>query len=184
MPTGTHHATPSCATSEALIGPATSRVFARLAPGSVQAAAAAGLREPPGAVLAAPAAAGPDTQLATVELPPLPQPLAARPAAASTLTLAARVRLTKRLIDFVLLFARPCCADTALSFLQAADRLPGPQRQVRPPASSAAGADSPLFPARATARGEITRTLVAGSSRSPPRPAPEDESHLVTQRAT
>src|SRR5215472_121870 len=107
MPTGTHHATPSCATFEALIGPATSRVFARLAPGSVQAAAAAGLRDPPGAVLAAAAAAGPDTQLATVELPPLPQPLAARPAAASTLTLAARVRLTKRLIDFVLLFARP-----------------------------------------------------------------------------
>src|SRR6266566_10130770 len=37
--TGTVHATPSLATFELLIGPATSRVFARLPPGSVQAAA-------------------------------------------------------------------------------------------------------------------------------------------------
>ena len=37
---GTHHATPSCATFELVIGLATSRVFARLPPGSVQSAAA------------------------------------------------------------------------------------------------------------------------------------------------
>src|SRR6202035_1445363 len=87
--TGTHHATPSWVTSELVIGLATSRVFCRLPPGSVQAAATAGFPGAPSA--AAPRAAAPGVpltwpaaaclakQLATLELALLPQPPAARP---------------------------------------------------------------------------------------------------------
>jgi hypothetical protein len=97
--TGTHHATPSVDTFELLITLATSRVFARLPPGSVQPAATAGLDEPPGALLAVPAAACLAKQLAVLELALLlAQPPTARPAATSTVTLATPVRLTKHLI--------------------------------------------------------------------------------------
>src|SRR5215469_7337615 len=162
MPSGTHHATPSCATFEVLIELATSRVFARLAPGSAQAAAAAGLREPPGALFVLPAAQCPATQLATVELPPLPQPPAARPAAASTLTLAAPVRITKRLIEFVLLPRQTFAAPTLrCPFPQAAGRLPGPQRQVRPPGQVRGRGRLTPFPARA---------MAGVKSPTPPRP--------------
>jgi hypothetical protein len=54
---GTVHATPSFETFELVIALATSRVFCRLPPGSVQPAATAGLVEPP-AVPALPAADG------------------------------------------------------------------------------------------------------------------------------
>src|SRR5260370_7602910 len=54
---GTVHATPSLKTFELLIALATSRMFARLPPGSVQPATIAGLAAPP-AVPALPAAAG------------------------------------------------------------------------------------------------------------------------------
>ena len=78
---GTHHATPSCETSELVIGLATSLVFCRLPPGSVQPAAApvaadwTGLAEQP----------------AVLEL--LPQPAAARLAATSRVTPAAVGRI-------------------------------------------------------------------------------------------
>src|ERR1700722_16947230 len=77
--TGTHHATPSLVTSELVIGLATSRVFCRLPPGSVQAAATAGLPEAPGALLAWPVAACLAKQLATLKLALVPQPTTARP---------------------------------------------------------------------------------------------------------
>src|ERR1035438_6828535 len=96
--TGTHHATPSVETSELLIALATSRVFARLPPGSVQAAAAAGLGAPLGALPAWPVAAGLEKQLAVLELLLLPQPPTARLAATSRVTPAAVGRLTKHLI--------------------------------------------------------------------------------------
>ena len=70
------------------IGPATSRVFCRLPPGSVQPAAA-------------PDAAGwtlLDRQPAVLELPVLPQPPTARLAATSRVTLAAVGRVTKYLV--------------------------------------------------------------------------------------
>src|SRR5262249_25917212 len=76
---GTHHATPSLETFELVIGLATSRVFCRSAPGSVQPAATAGSGELL-AVPGGPPAARPDKQLAVPgwlrEQPP-----AARPAA-------------------------------------------------------------------------------------------------------
>src|SRR5260370_42450661 len=85
-PIGTHHATPSLETLELVIGLATSRVFSRLAPGSVQPAATPGLGELV-AVGAMPEVAAPDvvalgkqwTVLALGGLV-LPQPLAGRPA--------------------------------------------------------------------------------------------------------
>ena len=66
--TGTHHATPSLVTSELVIGLATSRVFCRLPPGSVQAAATAGLRRAARRAPTWPAAACLAKQLATLEL--------------------------------------------------------------------------------------------------------------------
>ena len=102
---GTHHATPSCATFEAVIALATSRVFCRLAPGRVHAAATPGLGELAGAALAELAGAGlvapaclPE-QLGALACGVLPeQPATARPAAASTVTPATPVRVTKHLI--------------------------------------------------------------------------------------
>src|SRR6266700_3015117 len=88
---GTDHATPSLATFELLIGLATSRVFARLPPGSVQAAAGLGA-VPPGAVpggLTWAGAVGAVTLCAVpavhegVVLPP-PQPPTARLAATAS----------------------------------------------------------------------------------------------------
>ena len=97
--TGTHHATPSVATFELVIGLATSRVFARLPPGRVQPAATAGLDDPPGALPAVPAAACLAKQLAVLEWALLlPQPPTARPAAISRVTPATAGRLTKNLI--------------------------------------------------------------------------------------
>ena len=52
--TGTHHATPSVETFELVIALATSRVFSRLPPGSVQPGATAGFAGPPGALPAGP----------------------------------------------------------------------------------------------------------------------------------
>ncbi len=86
--TGTHHATPSCATFELAIGLATSRVFARLPPGSVQSAAAPGAADWTAF----------DKQPAAAGRPALPQPLTARPTATTRVTLAAVDRLTKHLI--------------------------------------------------------------------------------------
>src|SRR5271169_2606850 len=94
---GTHQATPSWATLEAVIALATSRVLARLPPGSVQAAATPGLAELAGTVLAAPACL-PEQLGALACGVLLAQPLAARLAAASRVTLATVVRVTKHLI--------------------------------------------------------------------------------------
>src|SRR5437763_10309533 len=106
---GTVHATPSFDTLELLIALATSRVFCRLPPGSVQPAATGGLAGPPAATgglagppaapaplgtagLTAPpaapagaAAAALEKQAGALELPLLllPQPPAASPAAAT-----------------------------------------------------------------------------------------------------
>ena len=85
---GTHHATPSVETFEPVIELATSRVFCRLPPGSVQPAAA-------------PDAAGwtpVEAQPAVLGLLVLPQPPTARPAATTRVTLATAGRLTKHLI--------------------------------------------------------------------------------------
>jgi hypothetical protein len=92
---GTHHATPSFETSELVMELATSRVFCRFAFGRVQPAAAAGLGEPAGALLAAPVAACGEKQPVVLELLLPLQPPTARLAAASRATLAAPVRLTK-----------------------------------------------------------------------------------------
>src|ERR1700727_440201 len=87
--TGTHHATPSVETFELVIGLATSRVLARLPPGSVQ---------PPGAAEAAGAAADLAEQaVATLELLLLPQPPTARLAATIRITPATTGGLTKHL---------------------------------------------------------------------------------------
>src|ERR1700730_5875065 len=94
---GTHQATLSWATFEAVIALATSRVFCMSPPGSVQAAATPGLAELAGAVLAAPACL--PEQLGALACGVLPeQPATARPAAASTVTPATPVRVTKHLI--------------------------------------------------------------------------------------
>src|SRR5262249_58976177 len=88
---GTHHATPSLETFELVIGLATSRVFCRSAPGSVQPAATAGSGELL-AVPGGPPAARPDKQLAVPgwlrEQPP-----AARPAATTRHAPATAARL-------------------------------------------------------------------------------------------
>src|ERR1017187_1141613 len=75
--TGTHHATPSVETSELVITLATSRVFCRLPPGSVQPAAATGSGEPAGG-LGWPAAADLAEQAATLGVLLLPQPTAGK----------------------------------------------------------------------------------------------------------
>jgi hypothetical protein len=82
---------------ELLIALATSRVFARLPPGSVQAAATAEFAEPLGVLPAALAGACLAEQAGALELLPLLvlQPAAARPAAASRLTPATPVRVTR-----------------------------------------------------------------------------------------
>ena len=98
---GTHHATPSVETSELVIELATSLVLARLPPGSVQAAAAAWLGEPPGALLAGPGTAALETQLAALELPLLPQPPAARLATTSKVKPAIAARFTTYLIRLI-----------------------------------------------------------------------------------
>jgi hypothetical protein len=89
--TGTHHATPSVETLELVIGLATSRVLARLPPGSVQPSVAAG---------AAGAAADLEEQAAAVLelLLLLLQPTAARLAATTRVRPATAGRLTKCLI--------------------------------------------------------------------------------------
>ena len=97
---GTHHATPSFETFEPLIELATSRVLARLPPGSVQPAATAGLGEPTGVLPAWPAAAAFEKQLAVLELLVL-QPPAARLATISRVTPATVGRLTKHLIRLI-----------------------------------------------------------------------------------
>ena len=78
---GTPHAIASFETFELLIGLATSRVFCRLPPGSVQPAATTGSGEPL-ARLALPATGRLDEQPAVLELL-LPQPPTARRAATS-----------------------------------------------------------------------------------------------------
>ena len=90
--TGTHHATPSCATFELVIALATSRVFARSPPGSVQSAAAPAVAS--GAADWTPF----DKQPTAAGWPALPQPPAARAAATTRVTLATAGRLTKHLI--------------------------------------------------------------------------------------
>src|SRR5208282_4207899 len=100
---GTHHATPSVETLELVIGLATSRVFCRLPPGSVQPAAA------PGAAGWTPL----DKQPAVAELPVLPQPPTARPAATTRVTLAIAGRLTEHLIRLISRVVGPQCLPYA-----------------------------------------------------------------------
>src|ERR1700722_16928232 len=94
--TGTHQATPSFATLALLIGLVTSRVLARLAPGSVHPAATAGFADVLGAL---PVLAG------AVPLPLLLLQPTARPAASRT-ALTAPVRLTEHLMSFISYVAR------------------------------------------------------------------------------
>jgi hypothetical protein len=85
------------ATFELVIGLATSRVFCRLAPGSVQPGAAAGLGEPLG-VLALAEAEDVERHPVAAELLLLVHPAAVRPAATSRVTLATAGRLAELLI--------------------------------------------------------------------------------------
>src|SRR5579872_2068618 len=80
MVSGTVHATPSLATSALVIALATSRVFARSAPGCVQAAAAWPVAAGPVPVTAAPRLEGHVSALGLLRLL-LEQPPAIRPAA-------------------------------------------------------------------------------------------------------
>src|ERR1700689_815716 len=84
--TGTHQATPSFATLALLIGLVTSRVLARLAPGSVHPAATAGFADVLGAlpVLAGAACLAAQFLAAAVPLPLLLLQPTARPAASRT----------------------------------------------------------------------------------------------------
>src|SRR5271166_7094893 len=100
---GTHHATPSVETFDLVIALTTSRVFARSTPGSVQPAAA------PGAAGCTPL----DKQPAVAELPVLPQPPTARPAATTRVTLATAGRLTEHLIRLISRVIGPQCLPYA-----------------------------------------------------------------------